>query len=163
MRIAALALFALLVPAPQPSPEEALKRETLYNSLHRQLLPMCPFGAIVDVNESKDAVTCFLSWNYDLEEPACASLKTKLLAALKADGIDLAKPDLTAYARTAAKVLWNEIYETEATAKYAALQKRLGITAPALRIGASVSFRLGDDARCLTTMGSTKEWGFVTH
>ncbi len=163
MRIAALALFALLVPAPQASPEEALKRETLYNSLHRQLLPMCPFGAIVDVSESKDNVTCFFSWHYDLEQPALASLKAKLLAELKSAGVDLAKPDFKAYAQTAAKVLWNEIYEKEAAAKYAALQKRLGVTAPALRIGASISFRLGDDSRCLTTTGSTREWVFVAH
>ena len=162
MRIAALAFVVLLVPA-QASPEEALKRETLYNSLHRQLLPMCPFGAIVDVSESKDGVTCFFSWNVDLEQPAGAGLKAKLLAELKSAGVDLAKPDFKAYAQTAAKVLWNEIYEKEAAAKYAGLQKRLGVTTPALRIGASISFRLGDDTRCLTTMGSTREWVFVAH
>jgi hypothetical protein len=162
MRIAALAFVVLLVPA-QSSPEEALKRETVYNSLHRQLLPMCPFGAIVDVSESKDNVSCFFSWNYDLDTPPCATLKAKLLAELKSAGVDLAKPDGKVYAQVAAKMLWNEIYEKEAAGKYAALQKRLGVTTPALRIGAAISFRLGDDTRCLTTMGSTKEWCFVSH
>ena len=158
-------LLVALVPAPQETHSEALKREVLYSALQRQMLPMLPFGAIVDVVEMKKEkgteLVCFLSWQVDLDAPSCAVLKQTLLAELKSAGIDPAKPDLKAYAAVAGKVLWHEVYEKEAASKLAALQTKLDVKTPPMRIGASISFRLGNESRCLTTMGSTKEWAFV--
>jgi len=165
MKSLPLLMLVALVPAAQEPSSDALKREVLYNSLHRQMLPMLPFGAIVDIAEMKkekgEELVCFLSWHYDLDEPSCAALRQKLLTELKTAGVDLAKPDLKAYAAVASKVMWHEIYETEAASKLATLQKKLDVRTPAMRIGASISFRLGAESRCLTTMGSTKEWAFV--
>jgi hypothetical protein len=178
MKVMPWLMLAALVPAPQEpalrsasqeregGSAEALKRETCYSALQRRMLPMLPHGAIVDVVERKtekgDELSCFLSWSYDLETEPCARLRQQFLDALKAAGVDLAKPDFKAYAAAAAKVLWHEIYEKEAAARLAELQKKLDVKTPPLRIGASISFRLGASTQCLTSMGSTKEWAFVS-
>ena len=68
-------MVALVVLVPVQQADEALKKETAYNSLQRFALPRLPFGAHCDVTESAGSPVCFLSWKVDLDDATCAPLK----------------------------------------------------------------------------------------
>ncbi len=154
-----MAAVVALVPVQQA--DEALKKETAYNSLQRFALPRLPFGAHCDVTEAAGSPVCFLSWRYDLDDPMCAPLKAAIEKGVKEAGI--AATDSAALAPIAAKALWHPLIEGELSGEYARLQKALGVKLADLRFGGCINFRWNRADYCLMTKGSTKEWGFVSH
>lgn len=159
-------LLAFCVPLPT-SPKEALKREVIYNSLHRSMLPQLPLGSICDVQEIRDAgktaVACHLQFHVDLDDDSSASLRAALRKDLEAAGVDPDKPEsnTVAFAAAAGKRLWFPHLEAEAKRRYAALQESLEAEAPELQMSGTLSFTLGGRRRDLMRSNGD-EWRFVS-
>ena len=146
-------MAALVALVPMQQADEALKKETVYNSLLRFALPRLPYGAHCDVVEREGKVVCFLSMTFDLETSRCAGLKSALDKVAKDGKLDPAD---------AGKALWPPILESELAGEYARLQKSLGVKAGELSFGGCIEFRWSRSDYCLSRLGA-KEWAFVMH
>ncbi len=147
-------IVALVALVPMQQADEALKKETVYNSLMRFAMPRLPYGAHCDVIEREGKVTCFLSLPMDLDSARCASLKAVIDKGAKDGKIDAA---------AAGKALWPPIIESEIAGEYARLQKAIGVKGGELAFGGCIEFQWNKTDYCLLSKGSTKEWAFVSH
>ena len=150
IRLAPLAALILCAPAFRQDAEGELKKETVFNSLHRKMIPNLAWASdpVCGVEETADPkdpakkfVACFIEYALDLDGEPCAQLRLELENEMKAARMDPDKPAFSAdFARVAAKVVFPAHLEALAKTQFAELRKRLGADLPELRVGGRVSF-----------------------